>query len=70
MWDVLILTLAIINLIVVPIDVAWTPDYSQSAVYVFFDFFFDFLFLIDIFLNFRTTITINGEEIYNPSKIA
>lgn len=55
-WDGLITFLAIVNLFIIPLEVAWIPKYSETLSYIVFDYIVDILFLIDIVLNFRTTI--------------
>ena len=69
-WDLIILTLAFSNFITVPIEVAWFPDYTEHFMYYLFDYLLDFIFLIDIFVNFRTIVTKNDEEVSNSWKIA
>jgi len=60
------------NCIAVPIEIGFRPDFSSTLLYSLFDYFIDFNFLIDIFLNFRTSYIRNstGDEIFDPSLIA
>ncbi len=62
--------LGMINFLIIPIEVAWEPDYSYSIVYIVFDYIVDFIFLTDLFINFRTSKMHKGEEVTNPIKIA
>lgn len=68
-WDIVILTLAIIKFVLIPIEVAWTPEFTTGPAYMLFDYLFDFFFLFDILFNFRTSIIRNGEEILSPKEI-
>jgi hypothetical protein len=66
-WDGVITLLAIINLFIIPLEVAWSGDYTKAADYIVTDYIVDILFLIDIILNFRTTIIDKyGEEVADP----
>lgn len=68
-WDLLIMVLAIWNCIQVPYDIAFEYE-TPSALFVF-NILVDFVFLTDIFVNFRTTY-INEEtgiETYSWSQI-
>lgn len=65
-WDAFIMILALINMILVPVEVAWPDNFDDLTGYTFFDYFTDFIFLIDILLNFRTTLVNKyGEETKN-----
>lgn len=69
MWDIMILTMAIIRFVLIPVEVAWTLEFTRDTAYILFDYLFDIIFLVDIFLNFRTSIIKNGQEILNPKEI-
>ncbi len=68
-WDIVILQLAIIKFVLIPIEVDWAPEFTRKASYMFFDYLFDIMFLVDILFNFRTSIIKNGSEIMNPKEI-
>lgn len=71
-WDLLIMILAIWNCIQVPYDIAFNPDSDPGPVEYALNQIVDMIFIIDVFVTFRTTY-INEEtgiEIYKPTKIA
>jgi hypothetical protein len=70
-WDMMIVILALYNAIIVPLEISFKPDFRENPGYEFVDYFVDFIFLIDILINFRTT-TVNkyGEVIEDPKLIA
>lgn len=58
-------------MVFVPVEIAFKVPYTTDPVYMTFGFLFSIVFLIDIFLNLRTTYTnIAGEEIDDPVLIA
>ena len=70
-WDILIVLMNIVNLIFIPIDVAFQPEFINSGGYIAFDYIFDFIFLIDLIFNFRTSFADDhGEKIYDKKQIA
>ena len=70
-WDMFVIVLAIWNAIYIPFSIAFEPAVASNPVSVGFNFLIDFLFLIDIIVNFRTTfIDKEGIEVYDPRKIA
>lgn len=70
LWDLLIISCAIVNCLTIPFEVAWRPRNFQNAGYYFYDYFSDLLFLIDIILSFFTTqVNKHGEEIDHPLEI-
>lgn len=66
-WDLLILILIAVSCVLVPYQVAFrhTVDLAGSAVVYAIDLFF----LLDIFLNFRTSYRFRGSDIVDTSKI-
>jgi hypothetical protein len=71
-WDVMVIILSIWICITQPFDVAFEPETFKSKAYYGFNYFTDAIFIFDIILNFRTTISdfITGVEIMNQRKIA
>ena len=71
-WDLFVMFLAIINLFYVPFNVAFESDIGDSKLTDLMNWFIDLFFIIDIFVNFRTTIvnSVTGEENNDPYKIA
>lgn len=70
-WDLLIIILACFNCITIPLEIAFKPEFRLTPSYGFLDYFVDIIFLVDIFINFRTTVLNKyGEEIEDPKKIA
>ena len=71
-WDGCILALAILNSFLIPFSLAFTPPFSETNGMDAFSKIVDAIFMIDIILNFRTTILSKktGEEIKDPKQIA
>jgi Ion transport protein len=71
-WDIVVIILSIWICITQPFDIAFEPETFQTKIYSAFNFFIDGVFIFDIILNFRTTISdfITGEEVLNKKKIA
>ena len=69
-WDLWVMVLASWNCFAVPLEIAFKPDFTTTTVYLLFNFFIDFNFLIDIILNFRTTLIKAGDEIFDTKLIA
>jgi hypothetical protein len=68
-WDFLIVTLAIFNSIIVPIDIAFHPKLSIAAEVI--NQATDFFFLLDIIFQFITSFTNNrGKEVWESQEIA
>ena len=68
-WDLLVIILVIYNCVMIPLSFAKPGEVNGNN---FLERIIDFLFLIDIFFNFRTTF-VNPKtniEIANPSRIA
>jgi hypothetical protein len=71
-WDIIIIILAIYNSITIPLAIAFKPDFLESVTVAVLNAVIDLFFLVDIFVNFRTTYisTKTGDEIYEPKLIA
>ena len=72
-WDLFIILLAVYNSICLPLEIAFRPPFIVTNSFVnSMDLFIDFLFLIDIFISFRTTYIhpISGDEIIESKLIA
>jgi hypothetical protein len=71
-WDVVVIILSVWICLTQPFDVVFEPDTFKTRLYSSFNFFVDGVFILDIILNFRTTISdfITGEEITDKRKIA
>jgi hypothetical protein len=71
-WDLLIIVLVLYNAFTLPLEIAFNPPFLSSEVAKYVNLFLDLFFLIDIFVNFRTTYVDNfsGEEVTNGKKIA
>lgn len=71
-WDLIVMGCAIWNCVSIPLELSFEPPIAQSIPWMIFNSFIDFLFLLDIFLTFRTTYISNktGIEISEPKKIA
>lgn len=54
-WDLIVIILAIYNAIMIPFEFAFSPEYLESTGYQVADYFIDFLFFLDVVINFRTT---------------
>jgi hypothetical protein len=61
-WDVGIIVLAIFNTITIPVAVAFEPEWASSSAYMGFDLLFNFIYMLDIVVNFRTTFYVDGIE--------
>ena len=62
--------LALFNCYFVPIQVSFEMEWLTTTSFVAINFIIDFLFFSDIMINFRTTYIDQGEEVYDPHKIA
>ena len=71
-WDIVVIILSVWICLTQPFDVAFEPETFKTRIYSIFNFFIDVVFILDIILNFRTTISdfITGEEITDKRKIA
>lgn len=71
-WDIFIIILSIWNSFTLPLDIAFNIEFFKHSAVEVTNHVIDCLFLIDIFLNFRTTYqsSSTGDEIQSPKKIA
>lgn len=67
-WDIIIITMALYNSIIIPIEIAWNVSELSSAAEIVVESAINMVFMIDIFLNFRITYisSISGDEIFDP----
>lgn len=70
--DIVIMILAIFNCFAIPVDVAFSPSFMNTWYMLVINSIIDFIFLIDLIVNFRTTFIHGktGKEIIEPSEIA
>ena len=71
-WDLLIIILALYNCIMIPLALAFSKNINESNKIQVVERIIDFLFILDIALNFRTTY-VNPKtniEITEPMKVA
>lgn len=67
----MIVALNIVNIIFVPLEIAFDVQYKTNPAYMAVGAFFSIIFLLDIFLNLRTTYTnVASEEIDDPVLVA
>ena len=71
-WDISVIFFAIYNSIITPFVIAFEPSWDGSIGILLADWIINIFFIVDIFINFRTTYvnTKTGEEIWEPKKIA
>jgi hypothetical protein len=71
-WDLIVMLLATYNTIVIPIDVSFEPEVLDLNFFFWLDSIIDFLFLVDILINFRYAYMHpkTGEEIRDPYRVA
>lgn len=71
-WDLFVILLALWNSVSVPFDLAFKPIILQNPWLKALNWIIDFLFVIDIFINFRTSFIniYNGEEVMDAKEIA
>jgi len=67
-WDLFIMILATWNCITIPITMAFEPPFANSDVVYILNGIIDIFFILDIFVNFRTTLLHpkTGVEIFIP----
>lgn len=51
-WDLIVMLLAVYNTILIPIEVSFDPKFLESNLFFYCDSVIDFLFFIDILINF------------------
>mmetsp|Transcript_11978 Transcript_11978/g.18501 ORF Transcript_11978/g.18501 Transcript_11978/m.18501 type:complete len:174 (-) Transcript_11978:44-565(-) len=71
-WDLFVMILSVWNSLVIPIELAFQPPSFESKQLVITNFVIDFMFVLDIVLNFRTSFfnPNTADEILNSKKIA
>ena len=69
-WHIIVLVLAMLNFLIIPIEVAWNPSFTTKPIYILQDYLFDLIFLFDIVVNLRTMKVKEGEVISEPRRIA
>ena len=71
-WELIVIILAVYSSIVLPLDIAFRPPSLQDKRIKIFNYFIDFMFLIDIVITFRTTQVnlMTGDTISDPKQIA
>ena len=70
-WDVLMLLLVSYCVVAMPLQVAFEAQLGETTrtVQLYFDAFFDVLFLLDVLINARTAFTFEGVMVNNRSAI-
>ena len=56
LWDLFIIILALWTCFSLPVQIAFQPDSLETEANMIFNFFIDIAYIVDILLNFRTTI--------------
>jgi hypothetical protein len=71
-WDVIIMLLAIFNCFIIPFDVAFEPPFFNTWIFKILNSIIDFIFFLDLIVNFRTTFIHykTGNEIIEPIEIS
>ena len=69
-WDHLIMLLAVINCFMVPVELAVELDWVKELWYEAVNVVVDVIFILDIFVNFSTTMEEGYEVIYDRKRIA
>lgn len=71
-WDIVIIMFSLWNCILVPLHIAFIPESLEETLTLTINGMIEVAFLIDIFLNFRTTIAndLTGEEILDTRVIS
>lgn len=70
-WDLVIIILNIVNTVLIPLEVGFSPKFTEKGGYIFLDYALCLAFLADIIVNLRTSFTNEmGEEVFNPKEIA
>ena len=71
-WDVVIMILAVFNCFAIPVDVAFEPGFFETTIFLVLNSIIDFIFFLDLIVNFRTTFIHQktGNEIIEPKAIA
>jgi hypothetical protein len=68
----LIIVLSLWICFTLPVQIAFEPEWLDDAVNYYLNVFSDVVYIIDIFINLKTTIKnpLTGEEIIHPKLIA
>lgn len=62
-WDLVIMFLSLYNCFMVPVDMAFKPDFLNSTLMLSINFSIDIIFFFDILISFRSTfVNKKGEE--------
>jgi CRP-like cAMP-binding protein len=71
-FDMIIISLASFNVFSIPFVIAFEPSEADSPAYITIVMLINFIFVIDIFVNLRTTYINNrtGDEVWDPKMIA
>ena len=71
-WDLVIIFLAIYNSFQIPFEIAFDPENMKIPVFYLINGLIDFVFLLDIIVNFRTTFydIDTGDEVFDAKRIA
>lgn len=65
------MTLATIKSVTIPVEIAFSPPFEKDPSFIAFSAFVDFIFFIDILINFRCTfVNQDGDEVSDLKKIA
>lgn len=67
-WDIYVVILSLWNCFTLPVDIAFQPSSFDSTAIKIFNNLIDISFLMDLFLNFRTTVSLDlySDEIQEP----
>lgn len=71
-WDLAVMILSIVNGITIPVDIAFTAPFVQNTGFMIANYIIDTLFIVDLYLNFRTSYICKqtGEEVLDKKRIA
>ena len=71
-WDLFVMILATWNCFAIPFNAAFSPDFMESIPIEVFNALIDLLFMVDVFINFRTSFinSKTGEEVFDLHIIA
>lgn len=62
--------IATANVLILPIEIAFQLDFFEHLAVRSINYVVDFLFFIDIFVNFRTSVNFMEDECFDPKTIA
>ena len=71
-WDLVIIFLAIYNSFQIPFEIAFSPEKMKAPGFYVLNSLIDFVFLLDIIVNFRTTFyeIETGDEVFDARRTA